>query len=160
MRAFGTALTLAALCLAATVAHAADIKRTLKIHQEKPALSHLDIGAGGASHGDILAFEAAISAEDNRKGVMFGMLTTVDIAEGDDSFEDRVGQIFMDLGGGHSLVIAGMSVYKDNSREMDPGAPQIRAVVGGTGEFIGARGQMTTTRNGDGSYDHVVELLD
>ncbi len=160
MRLLGTGLMLAALCLSSTVSLAADIKRTLTIRQEKPALSHVDLGASGASHGDILAFEAAISAGGDVKGIMYGMLTTVGIPEGDDSFEDRVGQIFLNFGGGHSIVVSGMSVYKDNAREMDPGAPQLRAVVGGTGDYIGARGQMTTTRNADGSYEHVVELLD
>lgn len=160
MRAYLTALISAALSLAATGAHAAESKHTLNLHQEKPALTHVDLGATGPSHGDMLAFEAAVSAEGGLKGVMFGMLITVDIAEGDDTFEDRAGQIFIDLGGGNSLAIAGKSVYANNSKEMDPGTPQIRAVIGGTGTYIGARGQITTTRNADGSYEHKVELLD
>jgi alpha-D-ribose 1-methylphosphonate 5-triphosphate synthase subunit PhnG len=43
---------------------------------------------------------------------------------------------------------------------MEPGVGQVRAVIGGTGDYIGATGQITTTRNDDGSYDHVVELID
>jgi hypothetical protein len=33
-------------------------------------------------------------------------------------------------------------------------------VVGGTGDFMGARGQVATTRNDDGSYRHEFTLLD
>jgi hypothetical protein len=33
------------------------------------------------------------------------------------------------------------------------------AVVGGTGKYIGARGQMVTTRRDDGTYRHVLTLL-
>lgn len=160
MRVYSFCLALAALSALAVGADAADIKRTLKIHQERPALSHLDLGMEGPSHGDMLAFEAAISGGGGLKGVMYGLLTTVDIAEGDDDFEDRAGQIFLDLGDGNSIAIAGMSVYKHNSKEMDPNGPQIRAVIGGTGSYIGTRGQVTTTRNADGSYEHVVELVD
>jgi hypothetical protein len=43
---------------------------------------------------------------------------------------------------------------------MAAGAAQLRAVVGGTGDFIGARGQVATTRNDDGSYRHEFTLLD
>ncbi|MCP4382221.1 MAG: dirigent protein, partial [Hyphomicrobiales bacterium] len=58
-----------------------------------------------------------------------------------------------------SLVVAGESVYAREATEMDADRPQIRAVVGGTGRFLGARGQVTTTRNADGTYEHVFELL-
>lgn len=37
--------------------------------------------------------------------------------------------------------------------------PQIRAVIGGTGDYMGARGQLTTTRNEDGTYEHLIELM-
>jgi hypothetical protein len=43
---------------------------------------------------------------------------------------------------------------------MDTGNGQIRAVIGGTGKYIGARGQVTTTRNDDQTYEHRFELLD
>jgi len=39
-------------------------------------------------------------------------------------------------------------------------APQLRAVVGGTGRFIGARGQVLTTRRDAGHYEHSFTLLD
>ena len=38
--------------------------------------------------------------------------------------------------------------------------PQLRAVVGGTGIYMGARGQLTTVRNEDGTYEHLIELMD
>ena len=66
---------------------------------------------------------------------------------------------YLDLGEGNSLVVAGRSVYKSKNQEIEPGVAQVRAVIGGTGLYIGAAGQVTTTRNADGSYDHVVELV-
>ena len=37
---------------------------------------------------------------------------------------------------------------------------QVRAVIGGTGRFLGARGQVTTIRAEDGHYDHTFELVE
>ena len=159
MRAFSIPLFLAALSISAVSANAAEIKRTLKLQQEKPVLSHLDLGTQGSSNGDILAFEAAVAGENGIKGVMHGILITVDIADGEDVLEERSGQIYVDFGNGNSIVIAGLSVYSGNSQEMTVDTPQVRAVIGGTGEYIGATGQVTTTRNADGSYEHVFELL-
>lgn len=160
MRALLTLVTLATLAATAVSSNAAEAKRTLKLHQEKPVLAHLDMGETGNSHGDILAFEAAISGENGLKGQMQGLLITIDIADGEDTYEDRSGQIYVDLGDGNTLVVAGRSVYKGTEKEIEAGVPQIRAIIGGTGDYMGARGQMTTTRNGDGSYDHLVELAE
>ena len=131
-----------------------------KVRQEVPVLVTIDVGEPGASHGDILAFEAAISREDGTAGILRGMLTTVDIPDGDDLLEDRVGQLVFDLGDGDMLVVAGASVYAPATVEMTADNAQVRAVIGGTGDFIGARGQVTTVRAADGHYDHAFELLE
>jgi hypothetical protein len=36
--------------------------------------------------------------------------------------------------------------------EFDAGQPVVRAILGGTGKYMGARGQLASTRNADGSY--------
>ncbi len=149
----------ALLALAVAPAHA-DERTILKVRQEAPVLVTVDVGQPGASHGDILAFEAAIAREDGKAGTLRGMLTTVDIPDGDDLLEDRVGQLVFDLGDGDMLVVAGSSVYPPGGVEMAAEAGQVRAVIGGTGAFIGARGQVTTIRAADGHYDHSFELVD
>lgn len=159
IRRFSIPLMLVALAMSAASANAEEGKRTLKLRQEKPVLSHLDVGTSGPSHGDILAFEAQISGENSLSGVMHGMLVTVDIADGEDTLEERSGQIYFDLGGGNSIAVAGKSVYAGDNREMSVNTPQVRAVIGGTGEYIGTSGQVTTTRNEDGSYEHIIELV-
>jgi len=136
-------------------------RTTFKLHQDAPALAQIDVGGSGRSHGDMLAFEAALTAEDGTKGTMSGVLITVDLPDAaGDEFEDRIGQIAFDLGGSDSLVVAGESVYSPDAAEMNPAQPQLRAVIGGTGRYIGARGQVMTTRNPDGSYEHAFELIE
>lgn len=157
--------TLAMLLLGASVAApgtgaGAAERTTFKVRQEAPVLVTVDVGSEGSSHGDILAFEATITREDGTAGILRGMLTTVDIPAGDDLIEDRVGQLVFDLGDGGMLIVAGSSVYSSGSVEMAAGNAQVRAVIGGTGDFIGARGQVTTVRAEDGHYDHMFELVD
>lgn len=135
-------------------------RSTLKVRQEQPVLVTVDVGTPGSSHGDILAFEADIAREDGTAGTLRGLLTTVDIPDGDDVLEDRVGQLVFDLGDGDMLIVTGSSVYPSGSVEMAADNAQVRAVIGGTGHFLGARGQVTTIRAEDGHYDHTFELLD
>ena len=90
------------------------------------------------------------------------MVITVDIPEQDhEIFQDRIVQMVFDLGDTNTLVIGGKSVYPHKGgHEMKENQPQIRAIIGGTGNFIGARGQATTTRNDDGTYEHRIQLVD
>ena len=159
MRIFTIAVSVAVLAVSCFSADAMAAKRTFKIYQEKPYLTHLDLGSQGNSHGDMLAFEGAVTGENGVKGMIQGILITVDIAEGDDVTEDRVGAVYYDFGGGNSLAVAAHVVYKDKSPLIEPGVPQVRAVIGGTGDYIGANGQITTIRNADGSYEYLVELI-
>ena len=38
--------------------------------------------------------------------------------------------------------------------EMSADAPQLRAVLGGTGAYVAAAGEVETVRNADGTYSH------
>jgi hypothetical protein len=131
------------------------------VRQDPPVMAHADLATAGASHGDILAFQATLTTQDGAPGMLNGLLITVDIADGTlDPLEERIGQLVFDFGNGDSILAAGQSVYPGTEREISADAPQLRAVTGGTGTYMGARGQITTTRNTDGSYEHMFELMD
>lgn len=131
----------------------------LVLIQEAPELTTVDLGAEGASHGDLLMFEAALLGEDGENGNLTGFLLTADLPDDGQVLEERIGSLVFHLGGESSIVVHGGSVYPEGGVEMETGAGQVRAVIGGTGEYIGARGQVTTTRNEDGTYEHHFELL-
>ncbi|MDN4017892.1 hypothetical protein [Zwartia panacis] len=148
-------------CLAIALASTAQAKQTFSIVQSKPEIQHIDIGTPGMSIGDLLAFEAPFTTKDGKKGRMYGMITLVSLPTGaHDPFLDRISTIVLDFGGSDSLVINGKSVYGEYHGEMKENAPQVRAITGGTGKFIGARGQISTSRHAAGTYEHVIELLD
>ena len=153
------AMTLLAVSALSTGSVFAVDRTFIKLHQEAPELHYVHQKPEGHSYGDILAFEAVLTGENGIKAMMDGFLMTVHLADGKKNVEDRVGEIIIDFGGGTSLLIAGKSVYASTSTEMANAAPQIRTVVGGTGTYIGARGQVTTVHNADGTYDHTIELV-
>jgi hypothetical protein len=136
--------------------------RTFELTQQPPTLHPIDLHIEGASVADMVLYEAAIAGEQGESGTLTGFLITADMpdAETGDTHQDRLGQLSFDLGHGNSLVIAGEAIYPGEDVEMTANAEQLRAVVGGTGDFLGARGQVATTRNDDGSYGHEFTLLD
>jgi len=139
----------------------ADQKRTLIVNQAPPSLVHVDVGGEGGSHGDVLAYDAKLITTKGISGKLSGMITTVDVPEPGQFVQDRIAELVFDFPGTGTLVVGGKSVYpfdKSGTEEMPLNTPQMRPVVGGTGEFLGAVGQVATTRNEDLSYTHEFEL--
>ena len=136
--------------------------RTVVLTQQPPTLHPIDLHIEGASVADMVLYEATIAGEQGESGMLTGFLITADVpdVETGDPHQDRLGQLSFDLGNGTSLVVAGEAIYRGEDVEMTANAEQLRAVVGGTGDFMGVRGQVATTRNDDGSYRHEFTLLD
>tara|TARA_B110000211_G_scaffold130494_1_gene149940 strand:- start:53 stop:631 length:579 start_codon:yes stop_codon:yes gene_type:complete len=144
------------------VLQAAEVTTKFTIRQDKPSLAHVDIGRKGQSHGDLMAFDAAVQATNGEKGKLSGFVLTVDIPEKEhEVFQDRIDSMVFDFGNANTLVISGKAAYPHRGElEIAKNNPQIRAIVGGTGKYIGARGQITTIRDDDEGYTHVIELVD
>lgn len=139
-----------------------DKKRILVVDQAPPSLTHVDIGQKGGSHGDVLAYDAKITTTAGMSGKLSGMITTVAVPEPGEVAQDRIGELVFDFPDAGTLVVGGKSVYpfdKSGTEEMQLNIPQMRPVVGGTGEFLGAVGQVRTTRNANLSYTHEFELV-
>ena len=133
---------------------------SIKLHQELPKIVNLDLGIEGNSHGDLMAFDSVFSNDKGMTGMLSGYITTIDIPNETETFEDRMVHMVFEFGGANTIVVGGKSVYpKILGAEFTKLKPQIRAVIGGTGEYMGARGQLTTTRNEDGTYEHLIELM-
>jgi hypothetical protein len=135
---------------------------TLVLNQQPPSLRPVDGGAAGVSVGDALFYEAHLTGEHGESGTLTGVLLTADVADPEtgDLDADRLGQLSYDLGNGNTLLAIGETVYRADNVEIAANLPQLRAVVGGTGTFMGARGQVSTTRNPDGGYRHEFTLID
>jgi hypothetical protein len=141
-------------------AFAADVVTTIKLHQSPPDLTTVDLGQEGRSVGDVLGFEAKLQEDNKVVATINGYNVIMDVAGSGEKLEDRFSHIVFDFGNGSTIVIAGRSAYTPSTLEIVDKVEQPRAIVGGTGKYIGARGQVTTSRNPDGSYNHIIELVD
>lgn len=137
--------------------------QTLKFVQEKPALVHLNLGDTAHSHGDGMAFEAALKDTSGKAvGEVLGWLVTVDIVDGDSTslvkVSDRIGTMVLNFGDENEIIAQGGTSYHHGEQQMKLGIAQKRAIVGGTGKYKGIEGEITTTRNDDGTYTHVLDV--
>jgi len=136
---------------------------TLTVFEDAPALKPLDLGSPGNSPGDAYYFSAALhfSPGGPMTGEVFGSKTLIkSAAEANPNAEKRATLLFFTFSGGQDQIIAfGAGDYPPTAAEFTAGQPVVRAVLGGTGKYIGARGQLTSSRNSDGSYTQVFTLL-
>jgi hypothetical protein len=127
--------------------------------QQPPLLTDVKADPGGKSVGDFLFFEAAVTDEAGNEGALIGSLLTVDLPDAaGEEFEGRLGNLLFRFGD-DTLVVAGGTEYPAEQPEMQASSPQLRAVVGGTGRYVGARGEVLTERLPDGTYRHTFTLL-
>lgn len=137
--------------------------QTLKFIQEKPLLTHVNLGDTAHGHGDGMAFEAVLKdTTGTAVGEVLGWIVTVDIVDGDSAnlfkVSDRIGTMVFDLGDENEIIAQGGTSYHHGEQQMKLGIAQKRAIVGGTGKYKGVEGEITTIRNDDGTYTHVLDV--
>lgn len=137
--------------------------QTLTFIQDKPLLTHVNLGDTAHGHGDGMAFEAVLKdTTGTAVGEVLGWLVTVDIVDGDSAnpvhITDRIGTMVIKFDDENKIIASGGTRYSKGEQVMKLGIAQKRAVVGGTGKYKGVKGEVTTTRNEDGTYKHVLDV--
>jgi len=161
-------IALAAL-LASTLMAACDLRstnhssETLTVYQDAPTLSLLDLGPPGRSPGDVHHFFAPLHSSPGGPvtGEVFGTKTLVKLAtDANPNLEQRTTLLSFTFGDRQDqIIVLGVVDYTPTGAEFNAGQPVVRAILGGTGKYMGARGQLISTRNADGSYTQVFTLL-
>jgi hypothetical protein len=132
--------------------------RTLRVITAKPHTETLDFPpTGKKSPGDIYVFDATIVAANGRTvlGRLRGTQTEVKTEHG---METVQGMLTYRLGTGNDIVVGGLSANPLGTSVLVKHKPFVRAVLGGTGKYSGARGTVTTTRLTTTRYLHVFRL--
>ena len=136
---------------------------TFTVYEDAPKMSLLDLGAPGNSLGDVYHFSAALHSKPGgpATGELIGSKTLVKVAtEANPSLERRATLMFFTFADRKDQIIAfGVADYSPSAPEFEAGQPAVRAILGGTGKYMGARGEVTSTRNADGSYTQAFTLL-
>jgi hypothetical protein len=136
---------------------------TLIVYEDKPTLKLLDLGPPGNSPGDVYHFFAPLHSTPGGPvtGEVFGSKTLIKMAtDANPNLETRATVLFFTFANHPDQIVAlGAFAYPATAGEFEAGKPVVRAILGGTGKYMGARGQLTSTRNGDGSYKQMFTLL-
>ena len=122
-------------------------------------LKPLDLNPQGRI-GDMSGFEAPVQNNGKPYGHVMGMMTRVgDLKSGSrPDREERMLTAVFDLPSGQISVL-GISYYTQDARVLQKRVPMTRAIVGGTGRYVGVDGEVTTTHNADDSYTHVIRMM-
>ena len=137
--------------------------QTLTYTQDKPLLTHVNLGDTSHGHGDGMAYEAILKdTAGTAVGEVMGWLITVDIMDGDSAnpihITERIGTMVIKFDEENKIIASGGTINSKGEQVMKLGIAQKRAVVGGTGKYKGIKGEVTTTRNEDGTYTHVLDV--
>ena len=163
-RMIALAALLASTLMAACCPHSTkSSNETLTVYQDAPTLNLLDHGPLGRSPGDVHHFSAPLHSSPGGPvtGEVFGTKTLVKLAtETNPNLEQRATLLSFTFGDRQDqIIVLGVVDYSPTGAEFNPDQPVVRAILGGTGKYAGARGQLTSTRNADGSYKQVFTLL-
>jgi hypothetical protein len=153
-----------ALVVAASVACSDDKdKMSLTVFEDAPTLNPVDAAPPGNSPGDAYYFFAPLREQPGGTvaGEVYGTKTMVKPADpANPNSEQRATMLFFVFGDSQDqIVVAGVPDYPTNASQFQANQPVLRAVVGGTGKYNGVGGQLTSTRNTDGSYKQEFSLI-
>ena len=145
--------------------------REMTLYNAPPTIEVFDFGFPGGSAGDVIVWHAPLASAmptERNPDVVIGVCTAtmIVVKSGGEPFpgeedarEHRMTQVEFDWHGSpDSLVIMGSHPYARGAAQTD--VEIVRAIVGGTGRFIGARGEIVSTPIGNGWYEHRVRLVD
>jgi hypothetical protein len=131
---------------------------TLRVITTKPHTETLDFPPTGKSPGDVYVFDATILAANGRTvlGGLRGTQTDIKIEHG---METVQGMLTYQLGTGNQIVVGGLSANPlSTGGFLVKNKAFVRAVLGGTGKYSGARGTVTTKRLTTTRYLQVFRL--
>jgi hypothetical protein len=156
LRTVGIAVGLVALVQGAT----AETLRVTHPEPEAPVIVTTS-PAGVDSPGDTRFFHFSGVTEDSTDVVMDWMMTTTatGTAEGANS---RITQAVFSVGGagGDQIILMGVGMYPDETNVFPAESSLVRAIIGGTGAYAGARGVVVSTHDADGFWVHEFQFAD
>ena len=117
----------------------------------------IDLGDKGATVGDIFVFEGPMLDPDSEEvvGQAYGTQTSLSL---DDESQVVQAMITYELEDSGQILIGGTAEYPAEGDGLVEGEEYVRPILGGTGDYAGADGSLTTVRQPDGSYEQAFEF--
>src|SRR6476646_8029315 len=142
----GLAALFASVLIAGCGAHSSNQStENFTVYEDAPKMSLLDLGAPGNSLGDVYHFSAPLHSQRGGPvtGEVIGSKTLVKVAtDANPNLERRATRLFFPFADATDQIMAfGAADYSPSAPEFDADKAVGRPVLGGTGKYIGARGQ-------------------
>jgi hypothetical protein len=165
-------LTLSLVAISLSACGSSDVT-TMTLQQGQPVIDNPT--AKAVADQPFPGYHASLSENGKLVGVLIGARQVARDADNvklllkylePDGYDSTAGDQFMlmntlvfEFGDNDSIMAQGPSVIATagNARTA-VGKPLVRAIIGGTGEYKFANGQLTSARNADGSYTQVLEF--
>jgi hypothetical protein len=148
------------LVVAAPAAHAVETEK-LVVFQDTPVIvDHPDPDFEANKTGHVFFFAGDLrNAKAKKIGEVMGQVTTFDVTL-DGLDEDRFRELVFNMAKGQ-IVVLGASQYVAGSvpNFANDNAAVTAVVVGGTGDYVGVRGTVTTKKRPNGTYRHTFRLM-
>jgi hypothetical protein len=129
-------------------------QQALSLLAPKSDVAYADLGETGSDAGDLRSFTMDLYEDGNDQSVgrLDGTVALTDIDElNGRQVEYRSGQVQFTLGGGTIVALGNYVAEPGESGPVDEGS--IRAIVGGTGDYSGASGEVISSPGGGDEID-------
>src|SRR4051794_30451801 len=149
---------LAAACiLAPASASAAPRSSVLRLTSTAPKFTTVDLGPSGKSPGDIYVFTAGVKTRSGRRiGVLRGMQMSIKLERSAETVQAQLTFLFAN---GSQIVVGGIGQFPLGGTGLLTNRSYRRPILGGSGRYIGARGELVSTRRADGHYDQTFRFV-
>ena len=128
------------------------------LHPATPAPTFLDLGAPGDSVGDQRLWHFDGVTLTGAPVVMEWIMTTtrIDNSADGEGIESRVTLGVFSFRGedGDQVLLQGVGLYPASDSTFEPDSSLVRAIVGGTGKYQGATGDVLSRHLADGTWRH------
>ena len=156
-----SAALVAAVGLVSPAANAAETEK-LVIFQGAPVIvDHPDPDFESDKTGHVFFFAGDLrNAKAKKIGEVIGQVNTLDVTLDGAEEEDRFRELVFNMAKGQ-IVVLGASQYVAGSvpNFANDNAAVTAVVVGGTGDYVGVRGTVTTKKRPNGTYRHTFRLM-
>jgi hypothetical protein len=135
-----------------------DKKWDLIFNQDKPTIIDTHIQDGLVLTRN---FEGILRRKSgNKVGILVGQQEVFDVDLSiNDEEEMRMRTLVFHLNSGHQIIAQGLSIYRAGENKFKPGKLFTIAIIGGTGKYIGVRGELVTLLRADGTYRHKFRFM-
>ncbi len=128
------------------------------VHPPVPAPTLLAVEEGASSVGDVRLWNFDGTTVDGDAVTMDWIMTTTAVGVPSDGLETRLTTGVFNFADGDQLLLEGVAYYPSTGSTLEVSASTVRAIIGGTGAYAGARGSVESIHLDDDTWEHIFTL--